>query len=168
MMSTAMLEVVTPAPTDRAKVAQVLSFLDAHQSRGGAAPTPAFYLSGPNEHDRVELNEQLFRILKDVAGALSRGQSVSIIARDKEISTQQAADILGISRPTVVKLIGQGDLHATVPGEKRRKLRLADVLEYRDRLHQARNEFITESSAEFDDVDPADAAALAAKARRAR
>lgn len=167
-MSTALLDVVTPAPGDQENGALVASFLDAHARLREASPAPSFYLSGPNEHERVELNEQLFRVLKDVAEALSRGQSVSIIARDKEISTQQAAELLGISRPTVVKLIEQGELPASVPGEKRRKLRLADVLDYRDRLYKERNDFIAESSAEFDDVDPDEALALAARARRAR
>lgn len=167
-MSTALRDGVATTPGDEENGALVASFLDAHVRRREASPVPAFYLSGPNEHERVELNEQLFRILKGVAEALSRGQSVSIIARDKEISTQQAADLLGISRPTVVKLINQGELPASVPGEKRRKLRLDDVLDYRDRLSKGRNDFIAESSAEFDDVDADEALALAAKARGPR
>ncbi len=36
--------------------------------------------------------------LKRVAHALSHGQSISILNRDQEISTQQAAEILGLSR----------------------------------------------------------------------
>ena len=172
-MSTATQDVVTPVPEERERTARVVSFVDAHLAQLGAArtpfpaPAPDFYLSGPDEHDRVELTEPLFRILKDVAEALSQGQSVSIVARDKEISTQQAADLLGISRPTVVKLIEQGELPATIPGEQRRKLRLADVLAYRDRLYQARSDFIAESSEAYDDVDPDEVAAFVAAARKA-
>lgn len=68
------------------------------------------------------------RSSKQVVQALSHGQSISILTRDQEISTQQAAEILGLSRPTVVKLIDSGELTAHVPGAVRRKLRLADVL----------------------------------------
>lgn len=173
-MITTTLDMVMPAPEERERTARVARFLDAHLSHLTAArtplpapaPTPDFYLSGPDERDRVELTEPLFRILKDVAEALSQGQSVSVVARDKEISTQQAADLLGISRPTVVKLIEQGDLLATIPGKQRRKLRLADVLAYRDLLYHARSNFIAESSQAYDDVDPDEAAALVAAARK--
>lgn len=159
---------ISPAPDEVAEVAKVSSFLDAHLVRRGVSPTPAFYLSGADEHDRVELNESLFGLLKDVVDALHRGQSVSIVARDREISTQQAAEILGISRPTVVSLIDRGELAATVPGAVRRKLRLIDVLAYRDSLYQRRNEFISDSSVEFEDVDGDEAASLVAEARQAR
>jgi excisionase family DNA binding protein len=97
---------------------------------------------------------------------LSHGQSISILTRDQEISTQQAAEILGLSRPTVVRLIEDGELHAHVPGAVRRKLRLADVLAYRQELHARRNRFITESSAEFEDFSDDEVAEALAEARR--
>ncbi len=118
----------------------------------GSSPAPGFFLSGAGEHDRVELTEQLHAILKQVVQALSNGQSIRILTRDQEISTQQTAEILGVSRPTVVKLIEDGELSAHVPGAVRRKLRLADVLAYREELRARRNRFITESAAaEYDE-----------------
>ena len=98
--------------------------------------------------------------------ALSNGQSISILARDQEITTQQAADILGFSRPTVVRLIDEGELSAHVPGTVRRKLLLVDGLAYREELLARRNEFITESSTAYDQ-DQTDMAALLADARKA-
>ncbi|MCI4674593.1 helix-turn-helix domain-containing protein [Candidatus Mycolicibacterium alkanivorans] len=171
-MSTTAAEVVSPVPADADGLANVLSFIQAHEARPGTSPEPAFFLSGAGEHDRVELTEQLHEILKRVVHALSHGQSVSILTRDQEISTQQAAELLGLSRPTVVRLIADGELHAHVPGAVRRKLRLADVLAYREELRARRNRFITESSAEFADAD-ADADAdevteLLAEAKRKR
>lgn len=158
-------EVVSPAPADAGELAKVLSFIEAHEARHGASPEPVFYLSGSGEHDRVELTEQLHEILKRVVHALSHGQSISILTRDQEISTQQAAEILGLSRPTVVRLIEDGELHAHVPGTVRRKLRLADVLAYREELRARRNRFITESSAEFENADDDEVAGLLAEAR---
>ncbi|HEY5857325.1 MAG TPA: excisionase family DNA-binding protein [Aldersonia sp.] len=165
-MSTAASDVITPTPNDADELAKVLSFIDAHGARHGTSPEPAFFLSGASEHDRVELTEQLHEILKRVVHALSHGQSISILTRDQEISTQQAAEILGLSRPTVVRLIEDGELHAHVPGAVRRKLRLADVLGYREDLRARRNRFITESSAEFDHVDDDAVSDLLADARR--
>lgn len=167
-MSTNATEVVTPAPTDADELAKVLSFIEAHEARHGTSPEPAFFLAGSGEQDRVELTEQLHAILKQVVHALSHGQSISILTRDQEISTQQAAEILGLSRPTVVRLIDEGELAAHVPGAVRRKLRLADVLAYRVELRARRNRFITESSTDFDDVDTDEAAELLDEARRNR
>lgn len=161
------MEVVSPTPGETEELATVLSFLEAHESRHGVNPPPGFFLSGAAEHDRVELSEQLHAILKQVVQALSRGQSISILTRDQEITTQQAADILGISRPTVVQLIDQGELKAHVPGAVRRKLRLADVLAYREEIRARRNRFITESSAEYGDEETDDLAHLLEEARRA-
>jgi excisionase family DNA binding protein len=166
IMSATSAEVVSPAPTNADELAKVLSFIEAHEARHSTSPEPAFFLSGAGEHDRVELNEQLHAILKRVVQALSHGQSISILTRDQEISTQQAAEILGLSRPTVVKLIDEGGLSAHVPGAVRRKLRLADVLAYREELRERRNQFITESSAEYDDADADEVAELLAEARR--
>ena len=161
-------DVVTPAPADADELAQVLSFMEAHETRHGTAPAPAFYLSGVVEDDRVELTEQVHATLKHIVGALSKGQSISILTRDQEITTQQAAEILGLSRPTVVRLIKDGELRAHVPGAERRKLLQADVLAYREELRARRNRFITESSATYGDVDTDDVAALLAEARKAR
>lgn len=167
-MSTTAAELVTPAAADADGLVKVLSFIEAHEARHGTSPQPAFFLSGAGEHDRVELTEQLHAILKRVVQALSHGQSISILTRDQEVSTQQAAEILGLSRPTVVKLIEAGELSAHVPGAVRRKLRLADVLAYREELRVRRNQFISDSSAEYEDADTDEAGELLAEARRQR
>lgn len=93
---------------------------------------------------------------------------VSIIASDQEITTQQAAELLGVSRPTVVRLVDDGELPARVPGTVRRRLRLADVLNYRESLRNRRNRFISESSAEYPQDDAEDIDVLLKDARRAR
>lgn len=167
-MTAATPEVVTPEPADSDELAQVLSFIEAHEARHGTSLTPVFFLSGSNEHDRVELTEQLHAILKQVVHALSHGQSISILTRDQEISTQQAAEILGLSRPTVVKLIDDGELTAHVPGAVRRRLRLADVLAYREELRARRNQFLNDSAAAYDDATDDELPTLLAQARRAR
>ncbi|MEN4477433.1 helix-turn-helix domain-containing protein [Mycolicibacterium cosmeticum] len=166
--SGASAEIVDPVPADANRLADVVSFIEAHEARRGASPERAVFLSGANEHDRVELPEQLYDVLKRAAHALSHGQSISIQTRDQEISTQQAAEILGLSRPTVVRLINDGELDAHVPGAVRRKLRLADVLAYREELHARRNRFIAESSAEFADTNADEVAELLAEAKRKR
>lgn len=74
----------------------------------------------------------LFRVLREVVPLLLEGKSVSIIASDEELTTQQAADILNVSRQHVVNLITAGAIPAHKAGTHRR-IALQDLLEYRDR-----------------------------------
>ncbi|MGH3087531.1 MAG: excisionase family DNA-binding protein [Pseudonocardiaceae bacterium] len=161
-MSAESVEPVTSG-IDTREIAKVLDFIKAHEARRDAAS--ALFLAGSDSDDRVELTDQLNDLLKQVVQALADGLSVNVLVNDQEISTQQAADILGLSRPTVVRLIEEGELPATVPGAVRRKLRLVDVLAYRDELYERRTSFIAESSEEFDDIDPEEASALIAEIR---
>lgn len=156
-------DVVIPRPEDAEGLAKVLDFVRAERERPSTTPA-RLLLTGPDGHDRVELTEDLLEVLRRAAEALVRGQSISVLTRDQEISTQQAADLLGLSRPTVVKLIDDGELEARVPGAERRKLRLADVLTYKAELHSRRTKFIAATSeGRSDDVDD-----LVRQARRAR
>ena len=91
-MSTASAEIVSPVPADADGLANVLSFIQGRTVRHGTSPDPAFFLSGAGEHDRVELTEQLYEVLKRVAHALSHGQSISILTRDQEISPSSRRD----------------------------------------------------------------------------
>ena len=161
-------DVVGAEPAEAKQLAQVLRFIEAHEAGNGTIAPRSFFLSAADEGERVELTEQLHALLKQVVHGLSGGQSISILTRDQEISTQQAAQILGLSRPTVLRLIDTGELPAHVPGAVRRKLHLADVLAYREELHAQRNRFITESSAAYDDAEPDELADLLAKARTTR
>lgn len=88
------------------------------------------------------------------------------MTRDQEISILQAAEILGLRRPKVVKLIDEGELSAHVPGAVRRKLSPCRCAAYREELRARRNRFITESSAEYDDADADEVAELRTDARR--
>lgn len=62
--------------------------------------------------------------------ALHAGKAVTIAPQSMTLTTQQAADLLGVSRPTVVRLIKSGELAAERIGNRHR-LVLDDVLAYR-------------------------------------
>lgn len=167
-MSASAAEVVASVDADAAGLAKVLSFIEAHETRRQTSGEPALFLAGAEEGDRVELTSELHQLLRQLAEALRSGRSVSVMALDQEIGTQQAADLLGLSRPTVVKLIEDGELPAHVPGSVRRRLRLADVLSYREKLRTRRESLIDDFSEQYGEDDPDELAALVAEARRAR
>ena len=79
-----------------------------------------------------ELPPAAGRAVMALLGELAAGSAVHLVAADAELTTQQAADLLGISRTYVVRLIDDGKLPAHLVGTHRR-LRAADVLAYRAR-----------------------------------
>lgn len=120
-----------------AAVAQLLRELPPEQ-------LPA--LMGPSG-ERIPLPLDLFHVLRDVAGALADGQAVTVAPLDTLLTTQEAADILGISRPTLVKLLERGEIDFTKPG-LHRKVKLADLLAYQQRQRQRRRELLASLTAE--------------------
>ena len=81
--------------------------------------------------------ERLTALLSDVLTSLAAGRAVQVSSLDAEITTQQAAELLNVSRPYVVKLVEAGDLPHRKVGPRRR-LHLEDVLAYRARLDASR------------------------------
>lgn len=127
-MTTQTLEQETYLPEPGDNAARVLSFIKAHQRLRGETPTPQYFLSGEGEDDQVQMPEAFHRVLLQVLEAMVAGKAVTVAPQNKLLTTQQAADLLGISRPTVVKLIDQGELPADKPGRRRRLVKLDDVL----------------------------------------
>jgi excisionase family DNA binding protein len=78
----------------------------------------------------LELPAAAARLLKELLREMGAGHAVTLVPIDSEITTQQAADLLNVSRPYVVGLIDQGKLPARMVGPQRR-IRLADVLAYK-------------------------------------
>jgi excisionase family DNA binding protein len=122
-MSTSTLERTVLPPTES------LDALMAVLSRPDAEPTTT--LLGPNG-ERLVLPPAVFEVLRDVVEAMAHGQAVTIAPVHQRLTTQEAADLLGVSRPTLVKLLESGEIPFEQPGRHRR-VRLADVLAYRDR-----------------------------------
>jgi excisionase family DNA binding protein len=97
-----------------------------------------------------ELTGQLRNILAHASRVLGSGHALE--PRDAVLSTQEAADALGVSRPTLVKLLESGEIPFTKPGRHRR-VQLKDVLDYQQRIRQHRREILaamTEEAAEDD------------------
>jgi excisionase family DNA binding protein len=110
-----------------------LEALAAMLGRMGAEPTTTLSANG----ERLVLPPEVVEVLRDVVEAMAQGQAVTIAPVHQRLTTQEAADLLGISRPTVVKLLESGEIPFEQPGRHRR-VRLADVLAYRERASSKR------------------------------
>ncbi len=100
---------------------------------------------------RLPLPEPIAEVLSEVAHALAQGQAVTVAPQHTTLTTQQAADLLGVSRPTLVKLLEAGELPYTQPGRHRR-IRLTDLLAYRERIRTERKEGLDELARISDDA----------------
>ncbi|ULH13977.1 excisionase family DNA-binding protein (plasmid) [Deinococcus sp. KNUC1210] len=80
---------------------------------------------------------RLAEVLDGLLQELAAGRAVQVITLEEEISTQQAAELLNVSRPYLVKLVESGALPHRKVGPRRR-LHLQDVLAYRARLEAQR------------------------------
>jgi excisionase family DNA binding protein len=125
------VETTTFLPDHPEQLAPVVGFLAAHERRHGATASPSYALVGRNEHDRIELPEAIHQALMRVVAALHAGKAVTIAPQTMTLTTQQAADLLGVSRPTVVRLINDNVLPAERIGNRHRLL-LDNVLSYRE------------------------------------
>jgi len=104
--------------------------------RMGAAPRTT--LIGPNgEH--LALPPEVFDVLRNVVEAMAGGQAVTIAPVHQRLTTQEAAEVLGVSRPTLVNLLESGEIPFERPGRHRR-VKLVDVLTYRDRVSTQRRD----------------------------
>lgn len=92
---------------------------------------PSTTLTGPDGEELV-LPPEVFEVLRDVVTAMSQGQAVTVAPVHQRLTTQEAADLLGVSRPTFVKLLEDGKIPYEQPGRHRRVL-LSEVLAYRQR-----------------------------------
>ncbi|MER6936339.1 helix-turn-helix domain-containing protein [Nocardioides sp. NPDC127514] len=148
-------------------LADVLDFIKAYESRRSAGSGDQHLSLGSDGDDHVDLPDPVYRALTQVVEALAAGKAVTIAPQHQLLTTQQAADLLGLSRPTVVKLIDDGALPAETPGAKRRLIRLDDLLAYRTRRREAQLKAIFETSTGDLDLDE-DPEVVAEQIRRVR
>jgi excisionase family DNA binding protein len=110
------------------------------------------------DHLRLQAGDAAFDVDPDLATGIlallegvGAGLPVDIAALPDELTTGQAADLLGVSRPTVVSLVDRGALAAARVGTHRR-IRTVDVLAYRDRARQDRSAALDELAAVSDEL----------------
>lgn len=88
------------------------------------------------------LPTEIYQALRMVLAGLAEG-GVVISALPPELSTSEAAELLGVSRPTLVKLLDDGEIEGTRTSVHRRAY-LASVIEYRDRRRATRSDGMAE------------------------
>jgi excisionase family DNA binding protein len=127
---------------------QLASFLRAH-------PTPHSRLTlvsdDETEPAEITVPAQVMRLVIEIFDTLARGDAIMVAPVHAELTTQQAAEMLNVSRPYLVKLLESGELPYRKVGSHRR-VRLQDVLAYQERQDERSREALLELTRHTEDL----------------
>lgn len=102
--------------------------------------------------DFLNIPKKAFLLLVEILENMAQGKSFTLVPSDTEIGTQQAADMLNVSRPHLVKLLEQG----TIPFKKvgaHRRIKLKHLIKYLGKSEENKNSklnFLTKQAQELD------------------
>lgn len=130
-------ELINIAKAEQADLRDVERFIE-HVVKAGSIPPKLVDPDG----NTVALPATIFHLLQAAVHHLAQGQAVKLVPTDQELTTQQAADLLNISRPYLVKLLEQGEISYTKTGTHRR-IRFTDLMNYKAHRDTQRAEALT-------------------------
>ena len=139
----------------------VLSPADAKVARASSERLAAFLrtdraltLSVAGDHAReiVELPPAVAALLLEILEDMAAGSVVAVLRRDAELTTQQAADYLNVSRPFLVGLLEAGDVPFRKVGTHRR-VRFEDLRRYKEATDTARRDALDKLAADAQELN---------------
>ncbi|QOR70990.1 helix-turn-helix domain-containing protein [Ruania alkalisoli] len=114
-----------------------------------AATTERPALIGPH-NEEIPLPREAFEILLQVYEAMKHGLAIHVAPLNAQLTTQEAANYLGISRPTLVKLLESGAIPFIKPG-RHRYVRIDDLIAYAEQLRNERAAALDEMARDAED-----------------
>lgn len=91
-----------------------------------------------NEENAIEIPQKAFLLLNDIILAMSENKNVAVVSTSQEISTQEFADMLNVSRPYIVKLLENGEIPYKKVG-KHRRISYQDAVMYQEKYQTERS-----------------------------
>ena len=102
----------------------------------------AIILKLEGQDDSLTLSPSVVGLLQRIFEEMAQGKAVDVVSLGTELSTQQAAEVLNVSRPFVIKLLDSGVLPHRLVGTHRRVLQ--DVLEHKETMQRQSREAMRE------------------------
>jgi len=93
--------------------------------------------------EKIILPLKALNLLGEILKAMSQGKPISIVPIATEVTTQSAAEILGCSRPYLVKLLEEGKIEYTKVG-KHRRIKYEDVIDYKKKMKEEQKKRLIE------------------------
>lgn len=98
------------------------------------------------QSDDLILPGHVLQMLLDVLAEMAKGNAISVVPRHQELSTQEAAALLNVSRPFLVGLLEKGEMPFRKVGAHRR-VALKDVLDFKERIDRQRHDALDKLAA---------------------
>ncbi len=98
---------------------------------GLAGPSSVRLLMSEPQEQQIVLPRRAAQLLADMLAELANGNAVSLVPLQAELTTQQAADLLGVSRPYLIGILERGEIAHRRVGNRRR-VPVGDLLRYQE------------------------------------
>ncbi len=105
-----------------------------------------------DSEEKVVIPAAAFGLLVDILSQMAQGNAVTLIPIHAELTTQEAADILNVSRPFLIKLIETGEIHCRKVGRHRR-IRFEDLMNYKQQIDSDRMQALDELAAQAQELN---------------
>lgn len=144
--------VVTPTDED-ALIAQASSqSLSSYVQRKDSQHTIKVIPDNGGESELITVPASAFRLFVDILAQMANGNSVTLTPIHGELTTQEAADVLNVSRPYLIKLLEEGQIPFRKVGTRRRVL-CKDLIEYKRQIDEQRKETLYELAAQAQELN---------------
>ena len=132
MPPTAVLDHILAVPdeTDAAQAAEAVDVLDRFLRQHPTVNGASVSLTAASADATLEIPGHALRALVDILAQIANGNAVTVAPVHAELTTQQAADLLNVSRPYLVKLLEEHKIPHRRVGNRRRVL-LEDLIAYK-------------------------------------
>ena len=104
-------------------------------------------VTGSDQVEPIELPAGAVALLMDVLEAMAAGQGITVVPQNAELTTVQAAEVLNVSRPFLIKLLEQEKIPHRKVGRHRRVL-MEDVMSYKAAIDAEREAILDRLAAE--------------------
>ena len=90
--------------------------------------------------DHGYIPEPAIKLLLEIINQIAEGNTLTLIPEHAHLTTEEAADLLNVSRPFFVKLLESGEIPFEKAGNRRRIL-IDDILQYKEKIHQKEQKY---------------------------
>lgn len=148
-MSPHPFETASPSKADQKLALESSQSLTAH-TLGRRASVRIRFLDD-DAQETITLPRAALQLLRQALHEMAQGHAVTLISTQAELTTQQAADLLNVSRPYLVKLLGEKKIPSRLVGRHRR-IRFDDLMTYKQKDDAIRASILDQLSAETQEL----------------
>jgi excisionase family DNA binding protein len=103
------------------------------------------------KEETIQLPAGAVKLLQAIPEDMALGRAVTIVPQSSELTTEQAADVLNVSRPFLIQLLEEKKLPHRLVGTHRR-VRFEDLLRYKENIDADRRKVLDQLAAEAQDL----------------